>query len=84
MIALRPDARIFGGARRHRMATPTVEAATYSLGADPAAACAALLKAGFGAVKIESSALQTHTRSPSPKSGRRLQSAFTGSVRTAP
>jgi hypothetical protein len=39
-------------------AGPTADAATYSLGANPAVACAALLKAGFGALQIDSSALQ--------------------------
>ena len=59
MIATRPSTPILAfSAAFAALATPAANAATPSLGADPATACAALLHAGFGALEIDSSVLQ--------------------------
>ena len=61
MIATRPSTPILAlSAAFAALAStaPAANAATTSLGADPATACAALLQAGFGALEIDSSVLQ--------------------------
>ena len=60
MIATRPSTPILAlsAAFAALAPAPAANAATTSLGADPATACAALLQAGFGALEIDSSVLQ--------------------------